>query len=89
MSKIPFVGSEKSPQDRLDEIFSRQMLGSVFVGGAASKIFETGLKLIAPDPNARFIGWVASFVFFVVLFIYWEKLERTAGEATEAISDDR
>lgn len=81
MSKIPFLGNDKTARQRLDEIFSRKMLGAVFVGGSASKILETMLGMIASDPTSRLVGWGLSFLFFAVLFIYWERIERTAEEA--------
>lgn len=71
---IPLLGNE-SALKRLDKVFSRQMLGSVFVGGAASKMVETLVQLAAPELQLRFFAWMLTFVLALFLFIYWEQIE--------------
>lgn len=78
MDVVP--GFEKTPRERLDEIFSRQMLGSVLVGAAASKIIEKLLQLLSTDTFALLAAWTVAFCTFVVLFVYWEHVERTVQE---------
>jgi hypothetical protein len=63
---------------RVDEIFSRDMLGSVLVGASAGKIVEKGLNLVLDSTIALLAGWTVAFLAFVVLFAYWNRLESLA-----------
>jgi uncharacterized membrane protein YoaK (UPF0700 family) len=51
---IPYFG-EKTARKRLDEVFSRDMLGSVIVGGHFNKIWEKVYNLIALVVIIKFI----------------------------------
>lgn len=76
--------SSKSPGEHLDKLFSRQMLGAVLVGGAAGKMVEKTLNLISGETFGLLVLWSISFVIFMGVFIYWDRLER----ATEDMADD-
>jgi len=83
---LPFLGDTKT-RKRLDEVFSRGMLGSVLVGAAAGKVVEKGLNLAFSDTLALLFGWSLAFVVFVGLFVYWEELEEKAKDAADAAQD--
>lgn len=68
----------------MDKLFSRQMLGAVLVGGAAGKMVEKTLNLISGETFGLLVLWSISFVIFMGVFIYWDRLER----ATEDMADD-
>lgn len=78
---IPFVGNTKA-RERLDHIFSRQMLGSVLVGSAAGKVVEKALNIFLDGAVPLLAGWFAAFLVFVTLFAYWEQVSRTVEDAT-------
>jgi len=79
---IPGLGS-RSTRKRLDEVFSRGMLGSVLVGAAAGKVVEKALILVFADTLALLFGWSVAFVVFVGLFVYWDDLENRAKDAVD------
>lgn len=79
---VPFLGNTKTRR-RLDEVFSRGMLGSVLVGASAGKVVEQALNLFLGGPLALLFGWLAAFVVFVGLFVYWDDLERKAKDAAD------
>lgn len=87
---IPYVGNEKTA-NRIDEIFSRKMLGSVLVGSTAGKIVEKIIELFTGTTITELFGWIVAFTFAVMLFIWWEEVEstatKTASEAKEKVSD--
>lgn len=72
---IPYAGSTTTRQ-RLDHVFSRQMLGSVLLGAAAGKIVEKTLLLALDSTLALLAGWTGAFAVFLVAFVYWDRLER-------------
>ena len=79
-----------SPQvrKRLDEVFSRRMLGSVLVGGAFSKIVETSIGVAFGDSSLWYpVMWAAVFSLSTVVFVWWEHLSRRASEAAEKASE--
>lgn len=71
---IPGVGSTKT-RNRLDEVFSRQMLGSILVGAAVGKIIEKFLNIFFMTTVDLLVGWSIAFVLFTFLFVYWERIE--------------
>lgn len=79
---IPGWG-DKSTRERLDEVFSRGMLGSVLVGASAGKVVEKALNIVLSETTALFFAWSIAFVLFVALFVYWDDLEDAARETTE------
>lgn len=83
---LPFLGDTKT-RKRLDEVFSRGMLGSVLVGAAAGKVVEKGLNLAVDGTLALLFGWTFAFVVFVGLFVYWDELENGAKEKAQDVVD--
>jgi len=59
------------------------MLGSVLVGGSASKIVEKSINLVFHTTLDLLVGWSLAFLGFVVTFIYWEKVEAAGESAAE------
>lgn len=71
-------------RQRLEEIFSRDVLGSVLVSLAAGKIVEQLVVIAAPARPARLVAWTVAFAVFVALFVYWERVAKKAAEVAEA-----
>lgn len=72
-------------RQRLEEIFSRDVLGSVLVSLAAGKIVEQVVVIVAPSRPLRLVAWIVAFGLFVYLFVQWEKVAEKAKEAAEAV----
>lgn len=70
---------------RLEEIFSRDVLGSVLVSVAAGKVVEQIIVMAAPGRPARLIAWFVAFWAFVYLFVKWEAVAKKALDAAEAV----
>jgi len=92
-STLPYIG-KRSARQRLNEIFSRQMLGAVLVGSTASKIVEKVINLVAMTTFSELIAWTIAFFIAIFVFVYWERLEYaaksaddTTAKAKEAVSD--
>lgn len=89
---LPFVG-EKSARDRIDEVFSRQMLGSVAVGSSFMKVVEWSVTSLtkylytssAPWGSvvSNLMLWSLAFILSVFIFVYWDDIERRYEEAKE------
>lgn len=71
-------------RQRLEEIFSRDVLGSVLVSLAAGKIVEQLVVIAAPSRPARLVAWSVTFAVFVWLFVHWERVAKKAAEVAEA-----
>lgn len=85
-SPLPYVG-KRSARKRLNEIFSRQMLGSVLVGATASKIVEKLIILATGTVVAELIAWTIAFHLAIFVFVYWERLERAAKASSDDAKD--
>lgn len=72
---------------RLEEIFSRDVLGSVLVSLAAGKVVEQVVVIIAPGRPVRLIAWFVAFWLFVGLFVYWHRVAEKAREVAEAAAE--
>lgn len=72
---------------RIEEVFSRDVLGSILVSLALSKVVESALILVAPGMVARLVGWVVLAVAFIWLFVAWERVASAAKETTEKAAD--
>ena len=85
---LPGVG-EPIVRYRLEQIFSREMLGAVFVAASAAKIVEKVLNLaVGPsDDVAQLVGWTVVFVGAIAMFVWWERVAEMAGDAAEEASD--
>lgn len=85
-----FVRKYTNPEvrKRLDEVFSRRMLGSVFVGGAFSKIIESSIEVyFGASSVCRPVMWLTIFSSSTIVFVWWEHLTRRASEAAEKASE--
>jgi|APHM01.1.fsa_nt_gi hypothetical protein len=78
----------KNPTELIDELFSRRMLGSVLVGGAAGKMAEKTLNLISPETADLLILWTLAFVIFTIVFILWNRIESKVDRVEDQILDD-
>lgn len=76
----PGLGDRKARR-RIDEVFSRNVLGSVLLGAAAGKIVEKVLNLVAPNTWGLLLAWSAAFLVFLLAFVWWEEIEDAAKEA--------
>lgn len=87
---LPFKGG-KTARDRIDEIFSRKMLGSVIVGSSFFKVIENSLKLFnigGSEFSNLILSYSIVFVISVVLFAYWDEIERAYKEKQEEREPD-
>jgi hypothetical protein len=78
----------KNPTELIDELFSRRMLGSVLVGGAAGKVVEKTLNLISPETADLLILWTLAFVIFTIVFVFWNRIESKVDRVEDQILDD-
>jgi hypothetical protein len=77
-----------NPTKLIDELFSRRMLGSVLVGGAAGKMVEKTLNLISPDTADLLVLWTLAFVVFTVVFVYWNRIESEVDAVEDQLLGD-
>jgi hypothetical protein len=75
----------KNPTQLIDELFSRRMLGSVLVGGAAGKVVEKTLNLISPGTADLLALWTLAFILFTVMFVFWNRIETEVDEVEDQI----
>lgn len=68
---------------RIENVFSREVFGSLLVSLALSKSIETGLAIVAPGRFARLVGWLFMALLFVAIFAYWEGVASTATKAAD------
>lgn len=71
-----------SIRERIDELFSRQMLGAVLVGkfvGDYAALLTTGFL-------GDHIGYILGGVGTIALFIYWDQVASKAKEAEDKIT---
>jgi hypothetical protein len=78
----------KNPTELIDELFSRRMLGSVLVGGAAGKMVEKTLNLISPETADLLILWTLAFIIFTIVFVFWNRIESKVDRVEDQILDD-
>lgn len=71
---------------RVEEIFSRDVLGSILVSLSLSKVVESALKIVAPGDVARLGGWIVLSLLFVLVFAYWERVARAVKKAADEAS---
>lgn len=57
---------------RVDNLFSRKMLGSVLVG----KFIGDYAALTMENTFGMHVGYILGIILTVLLFIYWERIER-------------
>lgn len=87
---IPWTG-DKRAREAWEEIFSREVLGAVVMGSAASKVVESCIVIWVEgltQGNIQFlIAWAITFFVGMVLFIKWHKIMDTARETAEDAVD--
>lgn len=79
--------SRSKARRRVDEIFSREVLGSILVSLSMGKVVEAALAIVAPGAVAKLVGWLVLSVTFVLVFAYWERVARAAKQAAEDASE--
>lgn len=94
---LPYLGDRKA-RKAWDDIFSRDMLGSVILGGATGKFVEnlvalSVLAVIGPDADPLWetlgylAAWSVAIPVGIYVFAYWHRIESAASEAADAVSD--
>ena len=79
-----YIKKYTSPEvrDRIDEVFSRRMLGSVLVGGAFTQIITVSIDAMLHETAWwEILVWVAIFITSLFIFVWWERLAHSASEA--------
>lgn len=74
----------RTAREQLDRLFSRKMLGSVLIGSSLGKVVEWQLNVRFDGASEMTAAWSAVFVLSVVIFVFWEHLERSAEDAVDA-----
>lgn len=69
-----------SIRDAIDKAFSRSVLGSIFLGVSAGKVIEKLLNLYFSSTWGLLIGWSVTFVVFFVVYVLWNRIEKTLTE---------
>jgi len=72
---------KKKALERLDRVFSRKVLGSIFLGSTAGKILERAIDILVPSLYGQLIAWTIAFVLALLLFLYWEAIETSVEDA--------
>lgn len=71
-----------SVRERIDELFSRQMLGAVLVG----KFVGDYAAVITTDLLGIHLGYILGGGLTIALFIYWDQVAAKAKEQEEKIT---
>lgn len=74
-------------REGLDRVFSRDVLGAVFVGMSAKQVVDSAVTLVTLDPVANFLLWVAVLAASIALFVYWDHLEARAEAAADEAAE--
>lgn len=83
----PGLGDSRAAR-RVDEIFSWEVIGSIFVAGAAGKVFEKTVEIhMGGDPAAQRLGFAAVFVLGLVAFAWWHEIRKAGEEAVDAAGE--
>lgn len=87
---LPFAGDRKA-RKAWDKVFSREVLGAVILGGAASKIVEKIVVLSIGDLSTRniklLIAWTIFFFIGVYVFVMWHEISDKAKDAAEGAKE--
>jgi len=67
---------------RIEELFSRQMLGAVLIG----KFVGDYAAILTTNAFGIHIGYSLGIVLTISLFIYWEKVQRRAQKEASKLS---
>jgi hypothetical protein len=92
----------RTTRSRLEELFNRKTFVSVLVAGSIAKVVETGpattiatlYEWLVPGVTysgevdiALNLAWWTVLVFSVWVAVYWERLQRAAEGAADAVED--
>lgn len=72
---------------RIENVFSREVFGSLLVSLALSKSVETALAIVAPGQVVRLVSWLVLALVFVGIFAYWEGVASTATKAADVADE--
>lgn len=79
LDRLPYT-DDYSVRNRIDELFSRKMLGAVLVG----KFVGDFAAVLSTDVLGQYLGLLTGAVATITLFVYWDKVSAKAQEtATE------
>lgn len=87
---VQFIRNVKTPhvRRRVEEVFSREMLGSVLVGATVARMMEVSVSVIyGAVPAWRILTWVGFFTASVALFVYWDHVAKKASKAADEATD--
>lgn len=77
---IPFIGT-RTARDAVDDVFSREVLGSILLGLSTGKVVEQLVLMAGSTAGARFVIWIGASGVFFTAFVYWDRIEnRLAAE---------
>lgn len=88
---IPFLG-KRSTRDAVDDVFSRDVLGSILLGLAVGKTVEHVVKfMIGTEAFPLFARFVVAYSVasagFLVVFVYWEEIETATKEKLDDVTE--
>ena len=90
MTKLLRKYTSEEVRKRLDQVFSRKMLGSVLIGMSFTNIIVVSIDAATGRPGIFWwepFLWVGIFVLSVFIFVWWERLARTATEAANTAAE--
>lgn len=70
-----------------NKVFSRKMLGSVLLGAATSNVIDYALIASFPTPLTRVFLWSGLWVLFLLMFVFWARLEQLSDSVIEDIGE--
>ena len=83
---IPFMGTRKA-RDAVDDVFSREVLGSILLGLASGKVIEQMVVIAAPTVTSRLVVWTGASGVFFVTFVYWDQIETRVKDELRGAPD--
>lgn len=86
---IPYY-SDYNVREKIDELFSREMLGAVIVGKfigdfAALAMIDIFVFITRRPAFGEYIGHIVGIIVTVTLFIYWNIIEKKKEQAKEKL----
>lgn len=97
-SLLPWVGDRKA-QEAWDDVFGRDMLGAVVLGGSTGKFIEYVIQLlvvlfVGADASPLFetfaylIGWAVAIPVGVYVFVRWHEIGDEVQEKVEEATEE-
>lgn len=91
LTKLLRKYTSRQVRERLDQVFSRKMLGSVFIGMSATNIVMVSVDAyLRKNPTVPWwepLLWMGIFGLSVFVFVWWERLARKATEAANQAAE--